>query len=104
MRAGVRKLEPRKICLWYRHFRLYKNSQYFMNPKDNELLKARVRQWQVAAPVMQGVRDCDIQNADTARALAFFRGAAIAALPKNPPLPWSGLVEQQQWFSKLRKP
>ena len=74
-----------------------------MKPKDNELLKARVRQWNVAAPVMQRVRDCDIQSADTARALAFFRGAAIAALPKNPPLPWSRLVEQQQWFSKLRK-
>ena len=73
-----------------------------MKPKDNELLKARVRQWQVAAPVMQGVRDCDIQSADTTRALAFFRGAAIAALPKNPPLPWSGLVEQQRWFSKVR--
>jgi hypothetical protein len=74
-----------------------------MTHKDNELLKARVRQWNVATPVMQGIRDCDIQSADTARALAFFRGAVLAALPKNPPLPWSGLVEQQQWFSKLRK-
>ena len=73
-----------------------------MKPKDIELLKARVRQWNVAAPVMQRVRDCDIQGADTTRALAFFRGAVLAALPKNPPLPWSGLVEQQRWFSKVR--
>ena len=74
-----------------------------MKNKDNEPLKARVRQWIVVAPVMQRVRDCDIQNADAARALAFFRGAVLAALPKNPPLPWSGLLEQQRWFSKLRK-
>ena len=73
-----------------------------MKPKDNEMLKARVRQWNVVAPVMQRVRDCDIQSAATARALAFFRGAVLAALPKNPPLPWSGLVEQQRWFSKVR--
>jgi hypothetical protein len=79
------------------------DTEFFMKPKDNELLKARVRQWNVATPVMQGGRDCDIQSADTARALAFFRGAVLAALPKNPPLPWSGLVEQQLWFSKLRK-
>ena len=73
-----------------------------MTHKDNEFLKARVRQWNVAIPVMQGLRDSDIQSADTARALAFFRGAVLAALRINPPLPWSGLVEQQRWFSKVR--
>ena len=73
-----------------------------MTHKDNKLLKARVRQWNVAIPVMQGIRDSDIQSADTARALAFFRGAVLAALRINPPLPWSGLVEQQRWFSKVR--
>ena len=74
-----------------------------MTHKDNKLLKARVRQWNVAIPVMQGIRDSDIQSADTARALAFFRGAVLAALRINPPLPWSGLLEHQRWFSKLRK-
>ena len=54
-----------------------------MKNKDNEPLKARVRQWIFVAPVMQRVRDCDIQNADAARALAFFRGAVLAALPKK---------------------
>ena len=73
-----------------------------MTHKDNEFLKARVRQWNVAIPVMQGIRDSDIQSADTARALAFFRGAVLAALRIKPPLPWSGLVEQQRWFSKVR--
>jgi hypothetical protein len=53
-------------------------------------------------PVLQDVRDKDIQLADTARAMKCFSGAVLAALPKHPPQPWSGLVEQQRFFRKLR--
>jgi len=74
----------------------------FMNQNANELIKARVRQWNKAAAVLQDVRNHDIQHADTARAMHCFTGAVLAALPKHPPLPWSGLVEQQKIFRKVR--
>jgi len=52
--------------------------------------------------VLQEVRDNDIRLADSARAMEFFSGAVLAALPKHPLRPWSGLVEQQRHFRKLR--
>ena len=61
-----------------------------------------MQQWMEAAPVLQEVRDHDIRLVNTARAMKFFSGAVLAALPKNQPLPWSGLVEQQKFFRKLR--
>jgi len=73
-----------------------------MNSQDNDLIKARVRQWMAATPVLQEVRDKDIQHADTARAMKCFSGAVLAALPKHPPQPWSGLVEQQRFFRKMQ--
>ena len=72
-----------------------------MSQNANDLIKARVLQWNKAALVLQQVRDQDIQLADTARAMKCFSGAVLAALPKHPPLPWSGLVEQQKFFRKL---
>jgi hypothetical protein len=74
----------------------------FMNSQDADLIKARVRQWNAAMPVLQDVRDKDIQLADTARAMKCFSGAVLAALPKHPPQPWSGLVEQQRFFRKMQ--
>jgi hypothetical protein len=73
-----------------------------MNNGNKDLIKSRIQQWKKAAPVLQEVRDNDIRLADTARALKLFSGAVLAALPTNPPVPWSGLVEQQQNFRKLR--
>ena len=73
-----------------------------MSQNANDLIKARVLQWNKAALVLQQVRDQDIQLADTARAMKCFSGAVSAALPKHPPLPWSGLVEQQKFFRKMR--
>jgi hypothetical protein len=73
-----------------------------MSQNANDLIKARVLQWNKAALVLQQVRDQDIQLADTARAMKCFSGAVLAALPKHPPQPWSGLVEQQRFFCKLR--
>ncbi|NBR49154.1 hypothetical protein EBU02_09995 [bacterium] len=74
-----------------------------MNSQVKNSVKARVLQWNAAAPVMDVVRDNDIRHADTARAMKFFTGVVLAALPMHPPLMWSGLVEQQRCFRKLRK-
>ena len=78
------------------------DEETYMSQNVNDLIKARVHQWNNAALVLQEVRDKDIQLADTARAMKCFSGAVLAALPKHPPLPWSGLVEQQKFFRKLR--
>jgi hypothetical protein len=80
------------VCLVVKNFRECKDSS----------VKVRTRQWNAAMPVLQDVRDKDIQLADTARAMKCFSGAVLAALPKHPPQPWSGLVEQQRFFCKLR--
>lgn len=74
-----------------------------MNSQVKNSVKARVLQWNAAEPVMDVVRDNDIRHADTARAMKFFTGVVLAALPMHPPLMWSGLVEQQRCFRKLRK-
>ena len=71
--------------------------------QNAKLIKARVRQWNKAVAVLQDVRNHDIQHADTARAMHCFTGAVLAALPMHPPLPWSGLVEQQKIFRKVRE-
>ena len=74
-----------------------------MSVQAVNLLRERVRQWAEAAAIMQEVRDEDIRNADTARAMRCFGGAVEALLHDHPPEPWSGLVTQQRWFAKLRK-
>lgn len=74
-----------------------------MTGQNDPALKERVRQWQAAAGTLQLVRDENTRGIGTARALQFFRGAVLAALPGHPPRPWSGLVEQQRWFGKLRR-
>jgi len=73
-----------------------------MNDQDKDLIKSRVLQWTEAESVLQEVRDNEIRLADTARAMKIFSGAVLAALPNHPPRPWSGLVEQQKFFLKMR--
>jgi hypothetical protein len=75
----------------------------WMSEQAAHLVRERVRQWAEAAAVMQEIRDEDIRNADTARAMRCFGGSVEALLPSHPPEPWSGLVTQQRWFAKLRK-
>ena len=69
----------------------------------DQRLKERVRQWREAADTLQSVRDEDTRRANTAKALRFFQGSVLAALASHPPRPWSGLVEQQRCFGKLRR-
>jgi hypothetical protein len=73
-----------------------------MNDQDTDLIKSRVLQWTKAESVLQEVRDNEIRLADTTGAMKIFSGAVLAALPKHPPRPWSGLVEQQKFFLKMR--
>jgi hypothetical protein len=71
-----------------------------MTDEERRLGKLYVEAWKRAGAVMQQLRDADIRAADTARAMAVFKGAALAGIVRNPPKPTSGLIEQQRWFMK----
>ena len=73
-----------------------------MTPLEKEALRAYVARWQRAAPLLQQVRDADIRAADTVAMIACCNLLFRDALKHHPPLPDSGLVEQQRWFKKLR--
>ena len=73
-----------------------------MNKVSQNLIKARINQWGAAAPLLQAIRDENIKTANTLQSMKCFSGMVLSALPTHPPRPWSGLVEQQQWFRKLR--
>jgi hypothetical protein len=74
-----------------------------MTKSQASALRDRLEQWKRAAPVLQQVRDEDIRRADTKDAMRIFTGSAAWAAKHRPPLPASGLVEQQRWFMQLTK-
>ena len=57
--------------------------------------------WKRASPVLERVREEDIRAADTVSSIAAFRGFVLAKVKTHPPLPTSGLIEQQQIFRLL---
>ena len=75
-----------------------------MTTVEKEGLRAYVERWQRVGPLLQEVRDADIRAADTAQAMKAFSGSATWAVTHRPVLPTSGLVEQQRWFTKMRRP
>ena len=73
-----------------------------MTAIEKEALRAHAARWERAAPLLQQVRDADIRAADTVSMIACCNLLFRDALKHSPPLPHSGLVEQQRWFQKLR--
>ena len=76
---------------------------FHMTATEKEALRAYVARWERASPLLQQVRDADIRAADTAQSMKIFSGSATWALTHRPATPYSGLVEQQRWFMKLRQ-
>lgn len=73
-----------------------------MTDTQKSALQQLIEQWQLAAPVLQQVRDEDIRHADTKEAMRIFTGSANWAAKHRPPAAASGLVEQQRWFMRLK--
>lgn len=67
------------------------------------LIREWVEAWGRAGPALEAERRERIRRTDTARDLRAFSGMARAALEVSPPAPWSGLVEQQAWFQRVRQ-
>jgi hypothetical protein len=66
-------------------------------------MKRWVETWQNAGIALDQIRQQDIRNADTFKAMRVFTGAVSSHLAKAQPRVTSGLVEQQAWFQKLAR-
>lgn len=73
-----------------------------MTEAERELTKKRIQQWAEAAPVMQALRDEEVRRSDTAEGIRQLAGVAGMTLKDMPPRQECGLIEQQDWFAKLR--
>lgn len=64
-------------------------------------LREHVERWRRAASEMERIRERELQNLDTREAIRqlFGDGRLVQNAPR---LQYSGLVEQQAWFAKLR--
>ena len=67
------------------------------------LIREWVEAWGRAGPPLEAERRERVRRTDTARDLRAFTGMTRAALEASPPAQWSGLVEQQAWFQRVRQ-
>jgi len=61
-------------------------------------------QWRSAAPLLQAIRDRELRELTPADALRASELVLETSPPPGQPRPadWSGLVDQQAWFMRLR--
>jgi len=69
---------------------------------DQEKIRAWVRAWNEAAPVLESIRQREVQETDNVLALAQMEPAFNLAVRIHRPTPTSGLIEMQRYFAKLR--
>jgi hypothetical protein len=72
-------------------------------PEQVEQGKRMVRIWKVAGEAMERLRREELRTLDSYKTIALLCGPADYTREPFAPKPTSGLVEQQRWFSKLRK-
>jgi hypothetical protein len=65
-------------------------------------LRVFVDAWRVAGPELEALRDRDLRDLPLPEALAQLEGMVESALFLYPPEPWSGLIEMQAVFARLR--
>ncbi len=73
-----------------------------MTKQEKENAKRWVEAWKLAGPELERDRRKQIREADTKRDMQLFKGLVTWALKQRPPLPTSGLIEQQRLFSVRR--
>ena len=75
------------------------------NPPDERArLKEYAERWKRLGPLLEAQREEDVRQSDTVSNIAAFGRLYAMAVVASPPLPTSGLVEQQRWFANLRRP
>lgn len=66
------------------------------------MIRRWVENWEEAGRRLEEVRRQKIREADNVKVLALLEEAFNHALRTRKPRPWSGMVEMQDWFAKLR--
>lgn len=74
-----------------------------MTDDEKLQLKEYVERWKRVGPLLEEQREEDVRRSDTISNIAVFGRLWQDAIRAWPPLPTSGLVEQQRIFMKLRQ-
>jgi len=69
-------------------------------PEQIALGRRWVQAWQLASVDLERLRREELRRLDPQRAIALLCGPADYTVAPRAPRPTSGLVEQQQWFTK----
>jgi len=72
-----------------------------MTTHEKEQLRIWVESWKKTGPELERMRHEEIRNADTREAIESLDSAFKSALLHFPPVPDSGLVEQQKLFLRM---
>lgn len=67
----------------------------------NKELRDFAARWRRVGPLLEEQREDDVRRSDTASNVAAFSRLWSETVKKEPPLPTSGLIEQQRIFMKL---
>jgi hypothetical protein len=70
------------------------------SPEQLALGRRWVETWKLAAVDLERIRRKEIRELDPYKTIALLYHSADYTKPPYAPKPWSGLVEQQQWFKK----
>ena len=69
-------------------------------PEQVALGKKWVETWSSAGEDLERIRRKEIRELDTYKTILLLCGPTDYTRPPYAPKPWSGLIEQQQWFKK----
>jgi hypothetical protein len=71
--------------------------------EDREAMRGWVETWKKAGPALEAILRKEIEKIDVHEEMAALEDAFNYATRNVPPEPNSGLVEMQEWLSKLRR-
>lgn len=72
-------------------------------PSQKALIRQRILQWQNVDMELQKIRLEELPKSNTKSAFKFLEGAVLQNIKRNPPVPYSGLIEQQRLFRRLKQ-
>lgn len=74
-----------------------------LTPEQIERGRRWARNWAETGEILEQIRREELRNLNGLRALELLCGPADYTVPPRAPKPWSGIVEQQDWFRKFRE-
>jgi hypothetical protein len=74
-----------------------------MRDVDHIEIQAWVDNWKELGPILERLRVEEYRSGSLAETLLSLSDVTEAALKANPPQPYSGMIEMQRLFAKLRR-